>query len=48
MIAKVFLITVAILELGAVVGYLAMGRYRLAFIWTCYALATVALVGVRE
>ena len=45
---KLFLFTVAFLELGAVVGYLWSGNPRLAFIWACYAAATVALAGVGK
>ena len=40
-----FLYAVALLESGAVFGYLGKGDYRSAFIWICYAAATVALAG---
>lgn len=44
---KLFLFTVATLELAAVAGYVWGGNLRLGFIWLCYALATVALAGVK-
>lgn len=43
-----FLGLVAVLEVGAVIGYLLSGQPRLAFIWACYAAATVALAGVKQ
>ena len=48
MIEKLFLYAVAALEVGAIGGYAYSGSYRLAFIWACYALATIALAGVAR
>lgn len=42
---KVFLFTVAVLELAAVAVYVYNGNYRAGLIWFCYAVATVALTG---
>lgn len=47
-IELLFLGAVAVLEAGAVIGYPISNQPRMAFIWTCYALATVALAGVRQ
>ena len=47
MLERVFLFTVAGLEICAVVGYFWNGNPRLGFIWACYAAATVALAGVK-
>ena len=44
---KLFLFTVAGLEILAVCGYFYNGNPRLGFIWACYAAATVALAGVK-
>lgn len=43
----VFLLAVAALEGAAVIVYVLQGQYRLALIWACYGLATVALSGVK-
>ena len=44
---KLFLFTVAALEVGAALAYAWQGNPRLGFIWACYAAATVALAGVK-
>ena len=38
---------VTILDLGASIVYLLQREYRLAFIWFCYACATMGLAGLK-
>lgn len=39
---------VGALDFAATIVYLTQREYRLAFVWFCYALATIALAGVTK
>lgn len=44
---RFFPYTIAVLDIGAAIVYCLNGQWRLALMWSCYAVATIAVAGIR-